>query len=266
MKNYLISGGHSGIGLALSQKLLAEGHTVGIIVRSKTRKRDAELLFLDKNKPTIFVADLGNREAISALFATISKHWDKMDGLFNNAGVLLDRVYNSKYGNELHLEINAISPYLLSKALAPLLQKAKNPFVVYTAAPLLHTKKQLEVSEIKAPKKFTKFTGAYLDSKYVGVLLNNQLGKELPNIRFVSAHPGTIKTKLTASTGMPCLLSPVRKVFFSSPQKGAENIYKAAFDAKYQDSGIYLTGYFGSGTIKKMQYNISETEVKQLLA
>ncbi|MEM7020720.1 MAG: hypothetical protein AAF512_25680, partial [Pseudomonadota bacterium] len=39
----------------------------------------------------------------------------------------------SDHGNELQLEINAISPYLLTLALMPLLEKASTPFVVSTA-------------------------------------------------------------------------------------------------------------------------------------
>ncbi len=260
--NYIITGGHSGMGLELTKKLLAEGHKIGLIVRSESRKKETKNLFSSESAIDIFVADLSKRNEIEQVANEIKSSWDKIDGLFNNAGLLLDKLYYSDYGNELQLEVNGISPYLLTKALKPLLEKGENPFVVNTATAGLNSKKSVDIPAFKKPKKFTKLLGSYMDSKLILVLLMNHLSKEWGNIRFVSVNPGAIKTKMTAGDGMPFWLKPIRNLFFKSPEQGALSLYKAAFDSKFQKKGIYIN----DGKIRPMKYEITKDEINELLA
>ncbi len=258
--NYIITGGHSGMGLELSKKLLAEGHNIGLIVRSESRKEDTRKLFSKERTVDVFVADLSKRNEIEEVVQQILSKWEKIDGLFNNAGLLLDKLYYSDYGNELQLEVNAISPYLLTQSLLPLLEKGDHSFVVNTATGGLNNKKSIDIPAFKKPKKFTKLLGSYLDSKLVMVLLMNQLSKEWKSIRFVSVNPGAIKTKMTAGSGMPFWLKPIRNLFFKSPKHGAQNLYNAAFDSKYKESGIFIS----EGKIQPMKIQITKDEVDQL--
>lgn len=262
MKNYLITGGHSGLGLALTQKLLAEGHHIGLIVRSEKRKTEAQKLFDANQMPDIFVADLSKRDQIETVAQEIQTQWEHLDGIFNNAGLLLDKLYYSDYGNELQLEVNAISPYLLTKALKPLLDKSPAPLVVNTATGGLEGKDSIDIAGFKKPQKFTKLLGSYMDSKLMMVLLMNHLDKEWENVRFVSVNPGAVKTKMTSGSGMPGWLVPIRNLFFLSPERGGQSLYNAAFNEKYQGSGIYING----GKMRPMKYTINEGEINQLLA
>ncbi|MEM0941648.1 MAG: SDR family NAD(P)-dependent oxidoreductase [Bacteroidota bacterium] len=262
--NFIITGGHSGIGLELTKTLLNEGHTVGLVVRNETRKQETEKLFDKNSLVSIFIADLSNRDHISSVANEISSKWENVDGLFNNAGLLLDKLYFSDYGNELQLEVNAISPYLLTKALKPLFDKTDHPFVVSTATGGLSNRKSIDIHSFKKPQKFTKLFGSYIDSKLTMVLLMNHLSenKEWSNIRLVCAYPGPIKTKMTSGDGMPFWLKPIRNLLFKSPEFGAQNLYDAALDPKYKESGVYLS----EGKIKEMQVTIDQDEINQLLS
>ncbi len=257
----LITGGHSGMGLALTKKLLPEGHEIGLIVRSENRKAEAKRLFPVKFKLTIYVADLSKRDEIESVSAAIKSDWEKLDGLFNNAGVLLDKMYLSDYRNELQLEVNAISPYLLTKALLPLLEKSESPFVVNTATGTLEGKKSLDISAFKNPKKFSKLTGSYMDSKITMVTLMNHLAGLHKKIRFVHVNPGPIKTKMTSGSGMPLLLRPIRNLLFKSPEYGANNLYNGAFGKDFQQSGIYVS----ANKIKPIKVKITTDQIDQLL-
>ena len=259
--NYIITGGHTGMGLELSKSLLAEGHKIGLIVRNESRKEMTQKLFQNKDSVEVFVADLAKRDEIDAVASQISSSWSVVDGLFNNAGLLLDKLYYSDYGNELQLEVNGISPYLLTKALIPLLEKSENPFVVNTATGGLNNKKSVDIPAFKRPQKFTKLLGSYMDSKLIMVLLMNHLSEEQKNIRFVSVNPGAIKTKMTAGSGMPIWLRPIRNLFFLSPKRGAESLYNAAFSPKYKESAIFIS----EGKIRPMKYQIKEQEIRQLM-
>ncbi|MEM9337750.1 MAG: SDR family NAD(P)-dependent oxidoreductase [Bacteroidota bacterium] len=259
--NYVITGGHSGMGFELTKKLLKEGHKIGLIVRSESRKETTRKLFQDLDSVEIFIADLSKRTEIEQVADQIKSSWERIDGLFNNAGLLLDKLYYSDYGNELQLEVNGISPYLLTKALKPLLDKAEHPFVVNTATGGLNNKNSVNIPAFKNPKKFTKLLGSYMDSKLVMVLLMNHLSKEWKNIRFVSVNPGAIKTKMTAGTGMPFWLKPIRNLLFSSPERGARSLFNAAFDPKYKGTGIFIS----EGKVRPMKYEINTEEINQLL-
>ncbi|WP_299218645.1 SDR family NAD(P)-dependent oxidoreductase [uncultured Aquimarina sp.] len=259
--NIIITGGHSGMGLELSKKLLLNGHRIGLIVRNQKRKVDTEKLFQKESMVDIFIADLSKREQIETVANEIKSNWGELDGIFNNAGVLLDKLYYSDYGNELQLEINAISPYLLTKALLPMLEVSKSAFVVSTVTSGLHNKKTIDIAAFKKPKKFIKLLGSYIDSKLILITLMNNLSKQLKTIRFVNVDPGAIKTKMTSGGGMPLLLKPIRNLFFKTPQYGADNLYKGAFNTNNIGSGIYLSG----NKVKPIKVNISKEEIEQLL-
>ena len=257
----IITGGHSGMGFELSKKLLSEGHQIGLIVRSERRKAETHRLFSNNDNVKVFVADLSNRDQIASVAKEIRSTFSSLEGIFNNAGVLLDKLYHSDYGNELQLEINAISPYLLTKELIPLMEKSENPFVVSTATAGLNNKKSIDISAFKKPIKFTKLMGSYMDSKLTMVALMNHLSTQNKNIRFVSVNPGAIKTKMTAGDGMPFWLKPIRNLFFKSPEQGAQNLYGGSFSDTIEGSGIYISG----GKVKVMNVSITKDQVEELL-
>ncbi|MEM6845447.1 MAG: SDR family NAD(P)-dependent oxidoreductase [Bacteroidota bacterium] len=260
-KNVLLSGGHSGMGLELSKILLNEGHHVGLILRSETRKKDAIEALGNSSKIDFFFADLGKRDQIQRVAEEIKSAWSNIDVLFNNAGVLLDKLYYSDYGNELQLEINAISPFLLTKELLSLLEKSESPLVVSTATSGLQKRELGNITQLKNPTKFTKLTGSYMDSKLTMVLLMNYLSVKNSKVRIVSVDPGAIKTKMTAGDGMPFWLKPIRNLLFKSPKQGAENLYDGAFNEKNRGSGIYVSG----GKIKKIKTSLNDQQVDELL-
>ena len=158
------------MGLELTKMLYDEGHKIGLIVRNEKRKNDAIKELGDSPRIDFFFADLSKRQDIIRVSENIKSNWKKIDIVFNNAGVLLDKLYFSDDGNELQLEINAISPYLLTKELLPLLEKSQNPLIVNTATAGLQNKKSIDIPNFKRPKKFTKLTGSYIDSKIAMVL------------------------------------------------------------------------------------------------
>ncbi|MEM9361445.1 MAG: SDR family NAD(P)-dependent oxidoreductase [Bacteroidota bacterium] len=260
-KNILLTGGHSGMGLELTKMLKDEGHKIGLILRNEKRKNDAIRELGDSSQMDFFFANLSKREDIKRVSVDIKTVWTKIDVIFNNAGVLLDQLYFSDYGNELQLEINALSPYLLTQELLPLLGKAQNPLVVSTATAGLQNKRSIDIQSFKKPKKFTKLTGSYMDSKLTMVLLMNDLNSKNENLRIVNVDPGVIKTKMTAGDGMPSWLKPIRNLLFKSPKEGAQKLYEAAFDSKYGGKGIYVS----KGKVKKMKIALNDEDLDALL-
>ena len=112
----ILTGGHSGIGLELTKMLLQEGHKIGLIVRSEKRRNDAIVALGNSDKLDFFFADLSKQEEITQVARSIHEKWDKIDGLFNNAGLLTDKAYYSDRGYEMQFEVNAVAPYFLTLA------------------------------------------------------------------------------------------------------------------------------------------------------
>ena len=108
-KNIIISCGHSGIGLELTKRLLKEGHRIGLIIRNEDRKKSI-LNLLETSKIDFFYADLSIQAEVIRVAQEIKSSWDKIDRLYNNAGIAImkgdRRISNQR--NELHFEINTI--------------------------------------------------------------------------------------------------------------------------------------------------------------
>ncbi|MEM7800903.1 MAG: SDR family NAD(P)-dependent oxidoreductase, partial [Chloroflexota bacterium] len=97
---YIITGGHSGIGLELTKMLLEEGHKLGLILRSQKKIEAAVKEIGTRENIDFFIADLSDQGQVRQIASEISDKWGYVDGLFNNAGVLLDQPYDSPQGNE----------------------------------------------------------------------------------------------------------------------------------------------------------------------
>lgn len=258
----LLTGGHSGIGLELTKRLAKEGHHLGLILRNEARKEGALQAIGTSENIDFFYADLSKRKEVVAVADRIAAKWEKVDGLFNNAGVLLEKAIYSEQGNEMQFEVNALTPYLLTQALIPLLDKSDHPFVVNTATGGLHRQKSLDIENLKRPKKFVKLIGSYLNSKFAMVLLMNHLATQWPEIRIINVDPGPNKTKMTSGSGMPFWLVPFRNLFFVKPIVGGNKIYDGAFKKDFLDeSGIYITG----NKIQALKYELAPAEVQEIL-
>lgn len=261
-KHILLTGGHTGIGLELTKMLLAENHKVGLVVRNAQRKQEA----LDQEevlqKATFFFADMSKQKEVTELAESVSKEWTHLDVLFNNAGVLLDKVYTSEQGNEMHFEVNTLSAYLLTQKLLPLLKRSSEPKVINTATDMLHRQSALAIDELLEPTRFQKLFGAYLQSKLALALLMKDLADEQPWLGVASVNPGANKTKMTKGAGMPTLLLPLRHLFFANPKKGAMHLYRAAFESDlHKEPGVYLN----EGKVKSVRIRLTPHEKQNLL-
>ncbi|MEO0469068.1 MAG: SDR family NAD(P)-dependent oxidoreductase [Bacteroidota bacterium] len=259
----ILTGGHSGIGLELSKMLLAEGHHLGLIVRSISRKADT-LAILGRNKAVdFFVADLSLQSEVVRVAAEIEAKWSHIDVLFNNAGVLLEDLFMSPQENEMHFEVNTLSPFLLTRKLEKALRNSAQPIVINTVTGGQHTVKTFDAETLKQPERFKKLFGPYMQSKYALSLMMNHLAETWPKVRIVNVDPGPNKTKMTAGNGMPGWLVPLRNLFFSRPQKGAKLLYQAAFDPSHgAQSGVYLSG----NKVKPLRLRITEAQREKILS
>ena len=135
----LITGGGSGIGLALAKKFLENNNTVII-----TGRNLAKLAKVKQDNPKIhfYQSDVTDDAEVRMLADDIQQNFDGLDVLINNAGIM-NLVDSGNESNDLHkqmeeIEINYNSPIRVLHYFLPLLKKSKNAVLVNVSSGLAY--------------------------------------------------------------------------------------------------------------------------------
>ena len=177
-KNVLVIGANSGIGIALLQLLLEDGHNAYGIDIQKEAKWDT-----CKNY-TYFMTDPLSLQAIDEVREQISNRTDQLDGLVNLSGTISQfkpiTELSFKEWNETY-DISFKSCFNSCKVFTPLLLKTKNSAIVNMSSGLAFIGQ--------------KNYGPYSAAKAAIVSFSKTLAVELaPNIRVNLVAPGAVDT------------------------------------------------------------------------
>lgn len=224
MKRVLVTGGNTGIGLALVKQLAIEDHYhVYLGARTLEKATEAVQSILSTSPPgtTIdpLIIDPGNDESVLAAASSLRSLGVTLFGLVNNAGTGFK--HNSS-GEEM-LNVNAYGPKRVTEAFLPLLDskvgrvvmvgsgsagsyvKQQNPEVQKLLCNVPSSWSELDAHmavKRNDPVFMAEFNpGPYGLSKAILATYTMLLAKENPNILFSCCSPGFIKTKLTEGYG-----------------------------------------------------------------
>lgn len=135
----LITGGTSGIGLALAEELSKRGNKVVVIGRSSDR-----LSAVQEEHPELltFQADVADRKSLFALQAWLPDHLPNLNIVINSAGIMK---FHNMLDPELDLdallgeiEINLIGTITVDKLFLPQLMKQKEAMIVNISSGLAY--------------------------------------------------------------------------------------------------------------------------------
>ncbi|MCF8262726.1 MAG: SDR family NAD(P)-dependent oxidoreductase [Melioribacteraceae bacterium] len=135
----LITGGGSGIGLALAQKFLENNNTVIITGRNLSK---LEKVKNENPKIHIYQSDVTDDPEVRMLVDNILQKFGGLDVLINNAGIM-NLVDAGNQENDLQkqmqeIEINYNSPIRVLHYFLPLLKKSKNAVLVNVSSGLAY--------------------------------------------------------------------------------------------------------------------------------
>lgn len=135
----LITGGGSGIGLALAQKFLAHNNTVIITGRNLSK---LEKVKQENPNIHIFKSDVTDDADVRMLADDVKEKFGSLDVLINNAGIM-NLVDTGNERNDLQkqmqeIEINYNSPIRVLHYFLPLLKKSNNAVLVNVSSGLAY--------------------------------------------------------------------------------------------------------------------------------
>jgi NAD(P)-dependent dehydrogenase (short-subunit alcohol dehydrogenase family) len=195
----LITGATRGLGFAMSEKLASSGFTVIMACREeKTGKISYEKL-KSKGLNVIFeVCDVEKLSDIDNLYNSVSKKFDHLDVLINNAGVNLEPA-TTKIENidmklfEKIININLRGTLYMCSKFIPMLKKSKDARIINFASGLAH---------LTVPRM-----GPYPSYSISKTAINQLtwfLAEELKNttVKVFSVDPGWVKTDMGGPDAM----------------------------------------------------------------
>ena len=191
MKNFknkraLVTGGTSGLGRALAQKLNDLGARVAVVARNRDgierlRKTHPDILGLQ--------ADISDKRSIHPIVGEVHANWGGLDLLFNVASYLGETPLKlladtSCEDFEKVLQTNLLGPFRLTKAVLPNMLLGQNGFVI-------------NISSDAAVNAYPRW-GAYSVSKAAVDHLTRIFSVENQGtgVRFLSIDPGDMNTPM----------------------------------------------------------------------
>lgn len=123
-----VTGGATGIGLAVSRALAARGAAVAIFSRNGARaEAAAAAIRAGGGQAQAFAADITQSEAVDAAFGRALEQWHRVDILVNNAGLTRDGLFvrmSDAQWDEV-LNTNLTGAFRCSRAVARSMMKAR---------------------------------------------------------------------------------------------------------------------------------------------
>jgi NAD(P)-dependent dehydrogenase (short-subunit alcohol dehydrogenase family) len=232
----VVTGASSGIGTAAAVALARLGWRVALVGRSPDRL-DAALSLVRREsagpKPLSVIADFTSFESVRRA-ALVLRKLDRIDLLANNAGVVARRRAITVDGNEVTIQTNHLSPFLLTNLLRDWLEPGAR---IVTTASVAHSWCRLDVDDLSRTKSIPNVWLAYGASKAANVLFAAEAARRWPDLLSFSFHPGIVRTNFG---------TPTAQVFYRlapgmrTPEQGADTlVYLATAPAAELVNGAY---------------------------
>jgi NAD(P)-dependent dehydrogenase (short-subunit alcohol dehydrogenase family) len=246
-KTFVLTGATSGIGLAAARLLAERGAFLIGVGRSAERcaraESDLRSAFPDAHVEYC-LADLSMQSQVRSLAADIQARLvghqvRSLDGLINNAGTFTYWMTLTPEGFELQWAVNHLAPFLLTRALLPLLQAAPAARVV-TVSSGSHYHTRLRWSDIQLRRGYNCLL-AYQQTKLSNVLFtaefNRRLGKR-SSLRAFAADPGLVFTEMgfKGNPGLVRWIWDQRRRGGVTPEQSARGVVYLATEPAIQDS------------------------------
>ncbi len=262
-KNVLITGGSSGIGLAVARLFTEAGSKVWLLARDESKLLAASESLGLKNDRNYFVADVSKFTDFEDVLHYFKSHDIQLDFLINSAGVTQPGEFESMDMDKFHwmMDINFFGTVNTIKALFPLIKKGSTIVNISSMAAILGIYGYSAYSASKfAVRGFSDTLRSELKLAGIHVAIVYPPDTETPQLEYDNRFKPKITKELSASAGI------------MSAEKVASEILNGIARHKYviipglESKIIYLaTNIFGRRTYNVVDWMISSAikKIKQ---
>lgn len=255
-KVFLVTGANSGLGLDTCLGLAEKGAHVIMAVRSLDRGETARDQILNQ-VPTASLelrqVDLMDLESVAALSSDLHSENVKLDGLINNAGIMVPPFQTTKQGFESQIGVNHLAHFALTLQVLDLFKSdTLGGARIVNVSSEAHRSGKIDVASFKSGEGYSGMR-AYAQSKIANLFFTYELAKKLEadgsSIVAVAAHPGFAATSLSRSIQNKIIKSIVdfgMKFVAQPSEMGALPTLRAACDLDVKPAEFYgPTGFMG---------------------
>jgi NAD(P)-dependent dehydrogenase (short-subunit alcohol dehydrogenase family) len=195
-RTILITGATDGLGLALAERLAADGADLILHGRNQAKLDRIAGQFAARgvSRPRTVTADLADLDQVRRMAAGIRASVDRLDVLVNNAGIGGGQPdgrtrRTSADGHELRFAVNYLAGFLLTLELLPLLRASAPARIVNVASIGQHS---LDFENLMLERDYDGIR-AYGQSKLAQIAFGFELAARLPadEVTVNSLHPAT---------------------------------------------------------------------------
>lgn len=259
-KTFIVTGANTGIGYDTARVLAASGARVLLGCRSEEKAEQALAAIRDVSENadiSWLPLDLSSLASIREA-AQIANRQDRIDGLINNAGVMIPPRTLTEDGFELQFGVNHLGHFALTGLLISKISSNPGARVVNVSS-LAHRNGRIEYDDLHAEQAYNRMA-RYAMSKFANILFTYELQRRLQHARSeaiaVACHPGGSATEL--GRYFPAFatfaLLPLRIIFNSSAEGALPTLMAATSDD--------VTGgdYFGPTQLGELRHSATKVD------
>ncbi|MCS6884891.1 MAG: SDR family oxidoreductase [Acidobacteriota bacterium] len=191
MKVAIVTGASAGIGLAITERLLAEGYAVLAAARNSDGRLDKVVAELQsrygEQAVAAAVCDVRNFSSVRSMFERCDEYFGGLDVLINNAGIGHFKSIEQTAPEEWHavIETNLNGVYYCSHLAIPRMRSRSGGYII-------------NIGSLAGKEAFAN-AAAYCASKFALVGFSEALMQEVryDNIRVSYIMPGSVRTSFT---------------------------------------------------------------------
>lgn len=191
----LVTGAARGIGLAIAQRLLAQGYQVAMLDIDRPTLEVAATRLADTDRVLVLHADVSQTQQVADAVARVAASFGRLDVLVNNAGIaIFGPILETSYEDWRRvMATNLDGPFICTQACAPLMIRGGGGSVVNIAS----------ISGLRA----STLRVAYGTSKAALMQLTRQQAAELGHvgIRVNAVAPGPVDTAMALKVHSPAI-------------------------------------------------------------
>ncbi|XP_044261042.1 retinol dehydrogenase 12-like [Tribolium madens] len=253
-KTALVTGANSGLGYQTVLNLASRGCTV--IMADVADMEDSKKQIIKATNNTNITTkklDLTSFKSVRNFADDILNSVDKLDILYNNAGIGVSASDKTGDGCNPVMQINYFSHFLLTHLLIDLLKRSAPSRIVSTSSLLAYTNNLSlkKLNETQNSDSVIARTCLYGNSKLCLIIMSNILAEKLKNTGVTAncVHPGLVTTPIFTKTYSICnnnilefLSHLIHKFFAKDPWEGSQTLVHVGVDKSLENvSGKFFS-------------------------